>query len=301
VIPAGWTLFFEFSEVRCPVKLLLSEPEPVAEVVDVAEDASDEAAPAPRDPIAKRLTIPELVRIYEQAEADIRQGFALVAGAEQRLQGAFEGHSNWVHVGGRYDRVNFEDPDDTMFNVRRATWQALVEYLELRRFMSIAAWNTLSNQLEREAPLPITRETVSQMAEQFHSVHARHLDVEDGEVDRLRRHALESFGAVAVAAHGKPFGFQRHRHRCQDVAIVIDESDRVGHGYIPQCPPRQHCRRSFSRLNMATWRQTQKASAKFGPPRRSDREQCNSASIPFVTGNLRSQYDSGWHLAVEIA
>ena len=75
---------------------------------------------------------------------------------------------------------------------------------------------------------------LAQLAEQLHAVHARHLDVEHGEIDRLRGHALQGLGAVAVAAHREALGLQRHRHRGQDVAVVVDESDRTGHGQVPQ-------------------------------------------------------------------
>ena len=70
--------------------------------------------------------------------------------------------------------------------------------------------------------------------EQLHAVHARHLDVEHGEIDRLRGQPLQRLGAVAVAAHREPLGLERHRHRGQDVAVVVDECDRAGHGQVPQ-------------------------------------------------------------------
>ena len=70
--------------------------------------------------------------------------------------------------------------------------------------------------------------------EKLHAVHARHLDVEDGEIDRLRAQALQRLGAVAVAAHGKPLRLERHRHRGQDVAVVIDKSNRVRHLGTPK-------------------------------------------------------------------
>jgi len=49
-----------------------------------------------------------------------------------------------------------------------------------------------------------------ELAEKLHAVHARHLDIEHRYVDRLRAQSLQSLGAVAVAAHSKPFRLERH-------------------------------------------------------------------------------------------
>ena len=64
-----------------------------------------------------------------------------------------------------------------------------------------------------------------QPAEQLQPVHARHLDVENGKVDRLSRQAGERFGAVGVGEHAESLRFQSHRDRGEDIAIVVDESD----------------------------------------------------------------------------
>ena len=94
----------------------------------------------------------------------------------------------------------------------------------------------------------------AQLAEQLHAVHARHLDVEHGEIDRLRRQALQRLGAVAIAAHREALGLERHRHRGQDVAVVIDKSNRVRHGFVPQGPA-PHRAGGRLAINMATRRQ----------------------------------------------
>ena len=64
-----------------------------------------------------------------------------------------------------------------------------------------------------------------QPAEQLHAVHARHLYVENGEVRRIGAQAVERGGAVGVGLDAVAFAFQGDRHRCENVAIVIDESD----------------------------------------------------------------------------
>src|SRR5579875_559502 len=73
-----------------------------------------------------------------------------------------------------------------------------------------------------------------QLAQQLHAVEARHLDVEHREIDRLGADPLQGFSAVAVAADSETLRFERHRHRGQNVAVVVDQSNRVRHlGHPP--------------------------------------------------------------------
>ena len=60
-------------------------------------------------------------------------------------------------------------------------------------------------------------------------------------------------------------GLERHRHRGQDVAVVVDESNRAGHGRSPNstAPARVCRRRTVSRLNMAALRQTQRCRRRY--------------------------------------
>jgi hypothetical protein len=66
--------------------------------------------------------------------------------------------------------------------------------------------------------------------EQLHAVHARHLDVEDAEVGRGLVQSLQRRGAIVIGLDLKPFGFEQHRHRGQDVAVVVDQGDVFAHG-----------------------------------------------------------------------
>ena len=59
----------------------------------------------------------------------------------------------------------------------------------------------------------------------LHAVHARHLDVEDGEVRRRGLEAVERGGAVGIGHDPVAFGLERDRDRGQDVAVVVDERD----------------------------------------------------------------------------
>ncbi len=73
-----------------------------------------------------------------------------------------------------------------------------------------------------------------QLAEKLHAVHARHLDVEDRDIDRLGAQPLQCLSAVAVAPHSKPFRLKRYRHGRQNIAVVVDKSNRVRHLISPK-------------------------------------------------------------------
>lgn len=121
--------------------------------------------------LARRATVTELVRTYEQAVADIRQAFATIAAAEQRLNDAFtlENYGS-IYVRDRYGHtVDFRDPSATLDHIKREAWWALFERLEIRKALSVARWEQVDQQL-RTGELPdITVESVWQFAEQFTS------------------------------------------------------------------------------------------------------------------------------------
>jgi len=66
---------------------------------------------------------------------------------------------------------------------------------------------------------------LAQPSQQFHAVHARHLDVEDRQIRRRDAEPLERGGPVGVGLDPVAFRLQRQRHGGQDVAIVVDEGD----------------------------------------------------------------------------
>ena len=61
--------------------------------------------------------------------------------------------------------------------------------------------------------------------QQLHAVHARHLDVEDGEVGRVRRKPVERGAAVIVGRDAIALRLQRHGNGGEDVAVIVDERD----------------------------------------------------------------------------
>lgn len=113
--------------------------------------------------------MPQLVACYEQAERDIREGFALIARAEQSLNDAFTMKSfHTIRVGDHHQRMNFNDVESAVREARRGIWETLLERLELRRIMSIKAWEKLHNEVHKGSDVPeVTEENVRAMARQF--------------------------------------------------------------------------------------------------------------------------------------
>jgi hypothetical protein len=66
---------------------------------------------------------------------------------------------------------------------------------------------------------------LAQPAQSFHAVHARHLDVEDGKVRWRGLETVEGGGAIGVGHDPIALGFESHGNGCEDIAVVVDESD----------------------------------------------------------------------------
>lgn len=120
--------------------------------------------------LTKRLTVPELVAVYERAAADIRAAFGLIAGAEKRLNDAFTlGEWRDLSVRDRYRRASFNwgDPEDALEILRRDIWKTLVDRLEIRRMLSVARAKELDAQLDKGELPDITEENVAAFARGF--------------------------------------------------------------------------------------------------------------------------------------
>lgn len=120
--------------------------------------------------LAGRLTVEEIVTVYEAAEADIRRAFGVVAGALSRLDAALalDGHKFNLRRGRNYSHdVSWEEPQEHIRELRRQVWRDLVERMEIRKLMSIAAWAALERQISDEEPPPINVDTVKGMIDQF--------------------------------------------------------------------------------------------------------------------------------------
>jgi len=113
--------------------------------------------------LTKHQTVVEIVRVYEQAKADIESAFAVLAAAEKSLNDTFSmDHWSTLQVRGRYDGrgINFSHPEDAMYQLKRDVWARLVDRLELRRMMSNSRWEKLQKELEHGDMPEITVATV---------------------------------------------------------------------------------------------------------------------------------------------
>lgn len=116
-----------------------------------------------------RSTITELVREYELAVADIRRAYAIVHDAEQRLNKAFSGapNSRSIHVHEGHSWMSWDEPDRSLKQVRIDCWRALVDRLELRRFLSIKAYQELKKNVQEDKMPELTLTTVTDLSRSF--------------------------------------------------------------------------------------------------------------------------------------
>lgn len=118
--------------------------------------------------VGERLSVEELVAVYEKAEADIRASFGTIDAALKRLNQTTAGDYGF-HLKNRYGRVetNWDEPDDVLKELRRQVWSKLLERMQVRKAMSIQAWEDLNKQVDREDPPAITIENVEGLIEQM--------------------------------------------------------------------------------------------------------------------------------------
>lgn len=112
------------------------------------------------DALAGRQTIAEFVDEYGRAEKDIRDGFALVRRGLVSL-----GEGSNLHINHHY--VDFEAADEVATALRRKAWSNIIDRLQMRRAMSVKAWNEFEKKMrEGECP-PITAEIIEGMVRQY--------------------------------------------------------------------------------------------------------------------------------------
>lgn len=120
--------------------------------------------------LVEHSTVEELVRIYEQAEADIRTGFRLVADAVVSLNNTVAAGGGNLYLRSRFNHhaiAHFDEPDDHLTHLRRDVWSLLIDRMQVRRAMSIAAWEKLQKQINDEDPPAITVSNLHDMVDQF--------------------------------------------------------------------------------------------------------------------------------------
>lgn len=115
------------------------------------------------DTLARRATVVELVHVYQQAADDIRAAFLVIDAAEKRLSTAFTFNGEYRHINIRdrqFHCMSFDDPTSTLEALKRDTWKAFVERLEIRAMLSVARAKELDTQLERGELPEITEASV---------------------------------------------------------------------------------------------------------------------------------------------
>lgn len=122
-----------------------------------------------KDQLTARLVPAELVAVYQRADRDIRNGFALVSNAMDAINAAFtldkpSGIGIQPH-GNRY--IDFENPGECIKEIRRELWHTMVERLEIRRLMSVKAWTELKQQIDKGEVPELTEEAIAAMVKQF--------------------------------------------------------------------------------------------------------------------------------------
>lgn len=120
--------------------------------------------------LAPRLTITEIVRVYEQAAAEIRGSFARLSATQQLLNDTFTmEHWSGIRIAESIDRTSYDDPERTLLRIRHEVWRSIIDRLEVRRMMSIERWKELERQLDRHELPEITHESVEQLLRGFQS------------------------------------------------------------------------------------------------------------------------------------
>jgi hypothetical protein len=109
--------------------------------------------------LAGRQTVSEFVDEYGRAERDIRAGFALV---KRGLEALGEGTSLYVN-----HYVDFDDIDEVATMLRRKAWSNIVDRLQMRRAMSVKAWDEFEKLMRTGECPPMTVEIVEGMVRQY--------------------------------------------------------------------------------------------------------------------------------------
>lgn len=115
------------------------------------------------------MSIADLVAIYTKAEADIVAGFRQVGAALAALDGAFALAHFGFRLRNRHHDIHaeWERPEETIVELRRSIWSHLIERTQIRKAMSIKAWDDLKKEIEKGHPPEITEENVAGMVARF--------------------------------------------------------------------------------------------------------------------------------------
>lgn len=129
----------------------------------------------PAGALATRETIAELVALYEQSAAEIRQAYDLLSAAKDRLDGHFgaRDYNGSVRLRNRRGQeVDFGNVADVLGGLELEVWGYLTDRLELRRFLSVKRAEELDKMLtgkSEETFPPLTIDNVLAFANGWRS------------------------------------------------------------------------------------------------------------------------------------
>ncbi len=117
--------------------------------------------------LMEKQTLLSIIENYELAQADIRQGFELLAAAKERLETVFGEYFDDIFPERLSDRHLRESAVLSANLVRRNAWGYLLDHMQVWAIMSDSAKGHLSQQLKDNKMPEITHENVLGTFQQF--------------------------------------------------------------------------------------------------------------------------------------
>jgi hypothetical protein len=140
----------------------------------VTDQIKAESAEANSSEIARRMTARDLVQEYQAAREEIRQGFALVHAAQERLNRAFYtesngGRGNAIDVRDDRDRTpRWDNPKDVFEYIEDQAWWAVAERLDMWSCLSPHRAQETRGLLHKGEMPPLTEDAIVSMAKSLH-------------------------------------------------------------------------------------------------------------------------------------
>lgn len=107
--------------------------------------------------LARRSSIAEFCAAFDQSAGEIKQAFALLVAARDRLKSAFDGtgYRSSFDIRERHDRQpDYEKPEATLKELERQAWESVAARLELRKIMSLKRTQEMDKQISSGEGLP---------------------------------------------------------------------------------------------------------------------------------------------------
>jgi len=116
------------------------------------------------DTLAVRATARELVAVFQEAAATVRTCFGALHAAEARLAAAFSMADGYARIRIPATRCHhsaeFDRAEESIAEMARDAWRAIVDRLDLRRLLSVARYEQLQTELEKGALPELTEDAV---------------------------------------------------------------------------------------------------------------------------------------------